>query len=123
MAKGYGKIGETPQSGGNMKAQVQALQKQMQEQQAKIAEMETTTTVGGGAIKITMTGDQVCKSVVIDPEFLKDSDAETLQDILLSGLTKLILAIIGLFGIISLVAIFIMSQGSSSASPIQVAAH
>ena len=57
----------------------------MQEQQVKIAEMETTTTVGGGAIKITMTGDQVCKSVVIDPEFLKDSDAETLQDILLSG--------------------------------------
>ena len=37
--------------------------------------------------------------------------------------TKLILAIIGLFGIISLVAIFIMSQGSSSASPIQVAAR
>lgn len=85
MAKGYGKIGGAPRSGGNMKAQVQTLQKQMQEQQAKIAEMETTTTVGGGAIKITMTGDQVCKSVVIDPEFLKDSDAETLQDILLSG--------------------------------------
>ncbi len=37
--------------------------------------------------------------------------------------TKLILTIIGLFGIISLVAIFIMSQGSSSASPIQVAAR
>lgn len=85
MAKGYGKIGGAPRPGGNMKAQVQALQKQMQEQQAKIAEIETTTTVGGGAIKITMTGDQVCKSVVIDPEFLKDSDAETLQDILMSG--------------------------------------
>lgn len=85
MAKGYGKIGGTGRAPGNMKAQVQALQKQMQEQQAKIAEMETTTTVGGGAIKITMTGDQVCKSVVIDPDFLKDSDAETLQDILLSG--------------------------------------
>ena len=38
--------------------------------------------------------------------------------------TKLILAIIGLFGVISLIAIFILSQNSSSgASPIQVAAR
>lgn len=85
MAKGYGRMGGKPQGGGNMKAQVAALQKQMAESQAKIAEMETVATIGGGAIKITMTGDQVCKSVVIDPEFLKDTDAEMLQDMLTSG--------------------------------------
>ncbi len=90
MAKGYGRMGAAPRGGGNMKAQVQALQKQMEEQQAKIAQIETTATVGGGAIKITMTGDQVCKSVEIDPEFIKDTDAEMLQDMLLSGINMAI---------------------------------
>lgn len=85
MAKDYGRMGGMPQGAGNMKAQVAALQKQMAESQAKIAEMETVATVGGGAIKITMSGDQVCKSVVIDPDFLKDTDAEMLQDMLTSG--------------------------------------
>lgn len=78
-------MGAAPRGGGNMKAQIAALQKQMEEQQAKIAEQETTATVGGGAIKITMSGDQVCKSITIDPEFLSDTDAEMLQDMLLSG--------------------------------------
>ncbi len=69
-----------------MRKQLLDLQKQMEEQQAKIAETNVTATVGGGAIKITMTGDQVCKSVEIDPDFLKDADAEMLQDIILSGI-------------------------------------
>ena len=33
----------------------------------------------------TMTGDQKCKSVEISPEFLKDVDAEMLQDMVLSA--------------------------------------
>jgi len=32
-----------------------------------------------------MTGDQVCKSVVILPELLEDADAEMLQDLITSG--------------------------------------
>ena len=73
---------------GNMRSQFQDLQKQMMEQQAKIAEMEVTSSVGGGALKITMSGDQVCKSVEIDPEFLKDADAEMLQDMLITGINS-----------------------------------
>ncbi|MBL8102816.1 MAG: YbaB/EbfC family nucleoid-associated protein, partial [Anaerolineales bacterium] len=44
-----------------------------------------SATAGGGAIKVTMTGDQKCKSVEISPEFLKDADAELLQDMVLSA--------------------------------------
>ena len=44
-----------------------------------------TATAGGGAIKVTMTGDQKCREVVIDPELLKDADAEMLQDLVLSA--------------------------------------
>ena len=87
MAKGFGRMGGGM---GNMRQQFQSLQKQMQEQQEKIAEMEVTSSVGGGVMKITMSGDQVCKAVEIDPEFLKDADAEMLQDMLLTGINSAI---------------------------------
>lgn len=83
MAKGFNK---GPQMGqGGMMQQLQRLQKQMEEAQAKLAEETVTSTAGGGAIKVTMTGDQKCKSVEINPEFLKDIDAEMLQDLVLSA--------------------------------------
>ena len=86
MAKGFNK---GPQMGGGgqagMMQQLQRMQKQMEEAQAKLAEELVTATAGGGAIKVTMTGDQKCKSVEINPEFLKDMDAEMLQDLVLSA--------------------------------------
>ncbi len=88
MAKGFNRpVGGNPRGGGGgMMAQIQKLQEQMAEAQAKLADETVTVTVGGGAIKIIMTGDQNCKNVEIDAEFLKDADAEMLQDILLSGI-------------------------------------
>jgi DNA-binding YbaB/EbfC family protein len=70
---------------GGMMGQLQKLQQQMEVAQAKLAEEIVTVTTGGGAIKVTMTGDQKCKSVEISPEFLKDADAEMLQDMVLSA--------------------------------------
>ncbi|NJC94937.1 MAG: YbaB/EbfC family nucleoid-associated protein [Anaerolineales bacterium] len=83
MAKGFNKGQQMGQ--GGMMQQIQRLQKQMEEAQAKLAEETVTATAGGGAIKVVMTGDQVCKSVEVDPEFLKDMDAEMLQDMVLSA--------------------------------------
>ena len=89
MAKGFGRMGGGRMGGmGNMRSQFQNLQRQMAEQQEKIAAIEVTSSVGGGVLKITMTGDQVCKNVEIDPEFLKDVDAEMLQDMLLTGINS-----------------------------------
>jgi nucleoid-associated protein EbfC len=84
MAKGFNK---SPAMGGQsgMVQQLQKLQKQMEEEQAKLAVETVTATAGGGAIKVTMTGDQKCREVVIDPELLKDADAEMLQDLVLSA--------------------------------------
>jgi len=86
MAKGFNK---GPQRGGGQQAgmmqQLQKMQQQMEVAQAKLAEEVVTATAGGGAIKVTMTGDQKCKSVEINPEFLKDMDAEMLQDLVLSA--------------------------------------
>ncbi|MBL8100780.1 MAG: YbaB/EbfC family nucleoid-associated protein [Anaerolineales bacterium] len=83
MAKGFNK--GPAMGGGGMMQQLQRMQQQLAEAQAKLAEETVIATAGGGAIKVTMTGDQKCKSVEISPEFLKDVDAEMLQDMVLSA--------------------------------------
>ncbi len=83
MAKGFNKA---PKMGGNpMMAQIQRLQAQIAEAQEKLKDETVTATAGGGAIKVTMSGDQVCKGVEIAPDFLKDADAEMLNDMVLTA--------------------------------------
>ncbi len=84
MAKGFNRGAPVGGQAGMMQ-QIQRMQKQMEEAQAKLAETTVSSTAGGGAIKVTMTGDQKCKAVEISPEFLKDADAELLQDMVLSA--------------------------------------
>jgi len=83
MAKGFNKA--PGMGGGGMMQQLQRMQQQLAEAQAKLAEETVTATAGGGAIKVVMTGDQKCREVMIDPELLKDADAEMLQDLVLSA--------------------------------------
>ncbi|MBW7919738.1 MAG: YbaB/EbfC family nucleoid-associated protein [Anaerolineales bacterium] len=85
MAKGFNRPVGGGGMGGGMMAQIQKLQKQMEEAQAQLAVEIVTASAGGGAIKVTMTGDQKCKSVEISPDLLKDADAEMLQDLVLSA--------------------------------------
>ena len=68
-----------------MMQQLQKMQQQMAEAQEKLAVATVTATAGGGAIKVVMTGDQKCQSVEINPDLLKDADAEMLQDLVLSA--------------------------------------
>ncbi len=84
MAKGFNR----PAGGGGqpgMMQQLQKLQQQMAEAQGHLAEETVTATAGGGAVKVTMTGDQKCRSVEIDPAVLKDADADMLQDLVLTA--------------------------------------
>jgi hypothetical protein len=57
----------------------------MVEAQEKLAQETVIATAGGGAVKVTMTGDQKCQSVTIDPALMKDADAEMLQDLVLTA--------------------------------------
>ena len=68
-----------------MMQQIQRLQEQLAQAQAQLAEETVMATAGGGAIKVTMTGDQKCKSVEISADLLKEADAEMLQDLVLSA--------------------------------------
>jgi len=84
MAKGFNR----PAGGGGqagMMQQLQRLQQQMAEAQEQLALESVSATAGGGAVKVTMSGDQKCKSVEIAPELLKDADAEMLQDLVFTA--------------------------------------
>jgi DNA-binding YbaB/EbfC family protein len=70
---------------GGMMQQMQRLQEQLMRTQEQLAEETLTHSAGGGAIKITITGDQRIQAVEIDPELLKDSDVEMLQDLILAS--------------------------------------
>jgi len=83
MAKGF----KSPK-GGNMMEQLQKLQQQIETTQAQLAEETVTATVGGGAVKIEVTGDQRCKAVEIDASLLEDADVEMLQDLLLTAINS-----------------------------------
>jgi len=83
MAKGF----KDPQ-GGNMMQQLQKLQQQIETTQAQLAEETVTATVGGGAVKIVVTGDQRCVSVELDASLLEEGDVEMLQDLLLTAINS-----------------------------------
>jgi len=87
MAKGYNR-GPAGGGGGGMMNQLKKLQEQMEQAQERLAEETVTATSGGGAVKVTMTGDQRCTAVEVDPDFLKDADAEMLQDMLLTAVNQ-----------------------------------
>jgi len=86
MAKGY--KGPKTNNPMGMMGQIQKLQEQLAEAQAKLADETVTASAGGGAVKVIVTGDQRIKAVEIDPELLKDADVEMLQDLILTALNN-----------------------------------
>lgn len=84
MAKGF-KAPKGIGAQGGMMQQLQKLQEQLIEAQAKLADELVSGTAGGGAVKITVTGDQRCTAVEIDPDLLKDGDVDMLQDLILTA--------------------------------------
>lgn len=73
---------------GNMMAQVQKLQAEMEKTQAALADEVITSSVGGGMVTVTATGDQEIKSIVIQPEAVNPEDVELLQDMILAAVTE-----------------------------------
>jgi DNA-binding YbaB/EbfC family protein len=83
MTKGF--KGPKGQNQMNMMKQLQQLQQQIETTQAELAEETVEVSVGGGAVKVIMTGDQQCRAVELDQALLEDADAEMLQDLLLTA--------------------------------------
>ena len=88
MGKGM-KAGKKPKqpkmNNAQQMAQMQAMQRKMDEIQAEIDEMETTATSGGGAVTVTVTGKKEIKDIVIKPEVCDPDDVEMLQDLIIAA--------------------------------------
>ena len=83
MAKGY-KAPKGP-GGMGMMNQLQKLQEQLAQAQAQLAEETVTATAGGRVVEVTVTGDQRCTAIKMDPDVLQDADVEMLQDLFLTA--------------------------------------
>ncbi len=72
--------------GGNPNALAQA-QEMLQKAQQELAETEVTGTAGGGAVKITMTGDQKIAGIELSPDVVDPEDVEMLQDLIMAAIS------------------------------------
>ena len=77
--------GGMPQNMNNLMKQAQKMQKQMEEAQANLESQEFTTTAGGGAVEVTITGKKEITKVKIDEEVVDPDDIEMLEDLIVAA--------------------------------------
>lgn len=87
LPQGYG---SNVQNMNSMIKQAQKMQEEMEKAQEEIKAKEYSTTVGGGVVEITMTGDKILKSITLKPEVVDPEDIETLQDLIVSGVNEVL---------------------------------
>ena len=69
-------------------AQARKMQEQLIAAQQKAAETEVSASAGGGAVKVTATGDMRLTSLAIAPDALDPEDVEMLQDLVISAVNE-----------------------------------
>ncbi len=69
---------------------LQSLQQRMIEAQESLANEAIEVTAGGGAVTITITGQQKIQSIKISPEVLGANDVEMLQDLIVVAMNEAI---------------------------------
>jgi nucleoid-associated protein EbfC len=70
---------------GKLMKQAARMQQQMEQVQAQLAARTVDATSGGGAVKVTAKCDGLIASVKIDPQTLNPSDAQLLEDMILTA--------------------------------------
>ncbi len=70
---------------GKLMKQAAKMQQQMEQIQAQLAARTVEATSGGGAVKVIAKCDGTLASIKIDPQALNPSDAELLEDMILSA--------------------------------------
>jgi len=68
--------------------QAQELQAKLAKAQQELAEASIEGSAGGGAVKVTVNGQQQIQSVKISPEALESGDVEMLEDLVLAAVSE-----------------------------------
>ena len=72
----------------HMIQQAQKLQAQLLKAQEDLANLTVEASAGGGAVKVTMSGQQKILSVKISPEVVNPDDVEMLEDLVLGAVSE-----------------------------------
>jgi len=70
--------------------QAQQLQSRLAKAQEELGNITVEASSGGGAVKVTMNGQQKIQSVKISPEVVDPGDVELLQDLVLTAVSEAI---------------------------------
>ncbi len=70
--------------------QAQKLQSKLAQAQEELSNITVEASSGGGAVKVTMNGQQKIQSVKISPEVLNSDDVELLEDLVLTAVSEAI---------------------------------
>jgi hypothetical protein len=70
---------------GKLMKQAAKMQQQMEQIQAQLAARTVEATSGGGAVKVTARCDGTLAAVKIDPQALNPSDAQLVEDMILTA--------------------------------------
>ena len=76
------------QNQGNMMKQIQKMQEDMERIQAEVESTEFTSSVGGGAVEVTVNGSHEVTSIKMQPDVVDPEDIEMLEDLLISALNE-----------------------------------
>ena len=85
MAKRGGFPGGMPGNMNNLMKQAQRMQRQMEEAQKAMEEMEATATAGGGAVEVTVSGKHEVLKIKLSPEVVDPEDIEMLEDLIVAA--------------------------------------
>ena len=70
--------------------QAQKLQSKLAKAQEELSNITVEASSGGGAVKVTMNGQQKIQSVKISPEVINSDDVELLEDLVLTAVSEAI---------------------------------
>ena len=74
-----------------MMQQAQQLQAKLVKAQEELANITVEASSGGGAVKVTINGQQKIQSVKISPEVVNSDDVELLEDLVLTAVSEAII--------------------------------
>ena len=73
-----------------MMQQAQKLQAKLAKAQEEMANLTVEASSGGGAVTVTMNGQQKIQAVKISPEVVNPDDVELLEDLVLTAVSEAI---------------------------------
>ncbi|MHB1340969.1 MAG: YbaB/EbfC family nucleoid-associated protein [Coriobacteriia bacterium] len=72
----------------NLMKQAQRMQTEMARVQDELKDERVEVSVGGGAVKVVMTGELIVDSVTIDPSAVDPDDVAMLQDLITAAVNE-----------------------------------